>query len=126
MRDARWLAIGARSVSLLSWLVVVAVMLRVLSGGGTLVGVGYVLSTESPVLLAFVAATFLVAAAAIISIARDHAGAWTNAWKRALLALTGAVVLWIAGHESAVFAIAAASLASVVAVVMALRESREP
>jgi len=124
MGDLRWLAIGARSLSILSWLVIVAVMIRVLSGGGTLAGVGYVLSTESPVVLAFVAATFIVAAATTVTIARGRPGAWSASWRGALFALVSGGVLLYADHESAVFAIAAAGLALAIAVAMASRASR--
>ncbi|MGK2852333.1 MAG: hypothetical protein ACSLFN_15690 [Candidatus Limnocylindrales bacterium] len=119
MSEPRWLAIGARLLSILSWPVIVAVMVRLLSGGGTLTGVGYVLSTESPLALAFVAVTCIVAVTAVVAIARDRPGVWTYALKGALIALTSAVVLLVADHESALIAIAAASLALAIAIAMA-------
>lgn len=119
MRDRRWFALGARSLSILAWLVIVVVMIRVLSGGGTLTGVGYVLSTESPIELAFMAGSFIVAAAAMVAIARDRPGAWSFAWMGAVFAMISSVVLLVSDHESAAIAIAAAGLALVVAVAMA-------
>lgn len=119
MRDRRWLATGARSLSILAWLVIIGVMIRVLSGGGTLTGVGYVLSTESPVTLALVGGALVVAGAAMVVIARDRPGTWSFAGRGALFAVVSSVVLLAADHESAAIAIAAAVLALVVALAMA-------
>lgn len=121
MGETRWLAIGARWLSILCWLVIVAVTIRVLSGGGTLVGVGFVLSTESPLVLASLAATFISAVTGMVHIIRDRTGSWSSAWKLALFALTGAAGLLLGGHESALFAIAAAGLALAIALAMTRR-----
>lgn len=111
-------------MSLLSWLVIVAVIVRVISGGGTLVGVGYVFRTESAVALAFIAATLIAAGAATLAIARGRPGWWSLSRRGALVALVSSVVLLLADHESALFAIVAAILAWAIASAMASRARR--
>lgn len=101
-----------------------AVIVRVISGGGTLVGVGYVFKTESAVVLASIAATLIAAGAATLAIARGRPGWWSLSRRGALVALVCALVLLLAHHDSALFAMAAAALAWAIASAMASRARR--
>lgn len=124
MGNRRWLTIGARSSSIIGWLIIAAVLVRIVSGGGTLDGVWYVLSTKSPFTLALVATTILIAALAMVALVQDRSWAWSASWRGALFALACAAVLLIGGHESAALAAAAAAGVLIVGVAMGLR--RDP
>ena len=83
-------------------------MVRVLSGGGTVRGVGFVLGTEPPVLVALLLASLGVAVLAILGLVRNLSWAWDVSNVGAGTALATSVFLGLDGHDSATVAVVAA------------------
>ena len=83
-------------------------MVRVLSGGGTVRGIGYVLGTEPLVLVALLFASLTVAVLAIVGLLRNRSWAWDVSTVGAGIALATSVFLGVDGHDSASIAIVAA------------------
>ncbi len=83
-------------------------MVRVLSGGGTVRGVGYVLGTEPAALVALLLASLAVAVLAILGLARDASWALDVSNAGAGIALATSVLLALDGHDSANVAVLAA------------------
>lgn len=115
----------ARVASILCWIVISAVLLRIVSGGGSLDGVGYVLSTEPRIALAGGAALLLTAALVSEALIRDRPWAWRASRVGAAAALAGSLVLLVDRHSSGIIALAAAGLALAIAVVMMVRAGGE-
>jgi hypothetical protein len=92
-----------RVIALLGWVALVALFLRVASGGGTMRGVGYVITTEEPWVVALVAASLAVGILAVALLA-DASWAWRISTAGGGLALATSVVLAIGGHDSAILA----------------------
>ena len=104
------MAVPARILSVAAWCVVAAVLLRVVSGGGTLRGVGHVLGTEPPLVVALIGASLIVAIVSILAQIRDVS--WASPFSRisAAIALATSLALDRGGHESAIVAAAASGL----------------
>jgi urea transporter len=83
-------------------------MVRVLSGGGTLTGVDFVLGTEPAVLVALLLGSLLVGVLAILGLALDRSWAWDVSNAGAAVALATSVLLGLDGHDSANVAVIAA------------------
>jgi hypothetical protein len=94
----------ARRIAILGWVAVVAIFARVASGGGTLRGVGYVMSTEEPGVVALVSVSLAVAIVAIVALLREASWAWRTSRAGAIVALATSLVLAIDGHDSALVA----------------------
>jgi uncharacterized membrane protein len=107
----------ARIVSIIGWCLVTAIILRVVSGGGTLRGVGYVLGTEPPGVVALMGATLVMAIVAIVAMTRDLP--WASAFSvvGAGVALATSLVLDRGGHESAMVGAIASTLVIVIGIV---------
>ena len=108
----------ARIIAVVGWVVFAGVLIRVASGGGTLRGVGYVLGTESPLLVVLLAASLVSGTLAIFAFVRDMPSAWTISSAGAGIALATSVLLGLDGHQSAVLAALAAGLVLLVGVVV--------
>lgn len=105
------LSAGARAAVAAAWLTIAAVVLRIASGGGSLIGVRFVLDTE-PLLVVLVGCGLLAAAGAVlIGTARRHDWATRVSDVAAVLAVPGFLLLLAEGHDSAVFGIVAAAVA---------------
>jgi hypothetical protein len=104
------MAVPARILSIAAWCVVAAVLLRVVSGGGTLRGVGHVLGTEPPLVVALIGASLIVASVSIVAQIRNVSWASPFSWISAAIALATSLVLDRGGHESAIVAAAASGL----------------
>ena len=107
----------ARVFAALGWVAVVGLLLRVASGGGTMRGIGYVITTEPPLVVAFVAASLVVAIVAIVVLIREASWAWRFSTAGAGLALATSVVLAVGGHDSAILAVLVSGLLLAVGVV---------
>jgi len=92
----------------LGWVVIGAVMVRVLSGGGTLTGVDFVLGTEPAVLVALLLGSLVVGVLAIVGLVLDRSWAWDVSNAGATIALVTSVLLELDGHDSANLAVIAA------------------
>lgn len=101
----------ARVVIAAAWIVIAAVVLRIASGGGSLVGVRFVLGTEP--LLVVLAGSGLLAAAGAVLVGMARRRAWTSKLSdaAAVLAVPGFLLLLGEGHDSAIFGIGAAAVA---------------
>lgn len=104
------MAVAARILTVVAWCVFAAILLRVLSGGGTLQGVGYVLRTEPPVVVALMGTSLIVAIVSIVGQVRDPS--WAQPFTRiaAVIALVTSFALDRGSHESAIVAAAASGL----------------
>lgn len=111
----------ARIVSILCWITVAAVLVRIVSGGGSLRGVGYVLATEPR--LALAAGAIVLSTAVFVSIAlfQRRPWAWRASGAGAGTALAGSIILVIDDHSSALVATAAAGLALAIGLCMMSR-----
>ena len=89
-------------------------MVRVLSGGGTVRGVGFVLGTEPPVLVVLLFASLAVAVLAIVGLLRNGSWAWDLSNVGAGIALATSVFLGLDGHSSANLAVVAATVVLVI------------
>jgi hypothetical protein len=76
----------------------------VASGGGTLRGVGYVISTEGPGVVALVSMSLAVAIVAIVALLLEASWAWRLSKAGAIVALATSLVLTIDGHDSGLVA----------------------
>jgi hypothetical protein len=76
----------------------------VASGGGTLRGVGYVISTEGPGVVALVSMSLGVAIVAIVALLLEASWAWRLSKAGAIVALATSLVLAIDGHDSGLLA----------------------
>lgn len=94
-----------------SWAVIAAVVLRIASGGGSLVGVRFVLETEPFFLL--LVGSGLLAAAGIVMVGMTRRSAWAERVADVLtaLAIPAFLLLLAEGHDSAVFGLVAAGTA---------------
>jgi hypothetical protein len=104
------MAFAVRVLSVVAWCVFAAILLRMLSGGGTLQGVGYVLRTEPPVEVALMGASLIVATVSIVGRVRDLP--WASPFSRiaAAIGLVTSLVLDQGHHQSAIVAAAALGL----------------
>lgn len=111
----------ARIVSVLCWMTVAVVLLRMVSGGGSVAGIGYVLATEPR--LAILTGALVLTTAAIVSVAlvQRRPWAWRASWIGAAAALVGSLLLVVDDHASGLLAAAAAGLALAIGVVMSTR-----
>ena len=87
------------------------------SGGGTLRGVGYVISTEGPGVVALVSASLAFAIVAIVALLREASWAWRLSRAGAILALATSLVLAIDGHDSGLVAGLVSSLLLTVGII---------
>lgn len=101
----------ARVVSILCWVAVAAVLVRIVSGGGSLTGVGYVLATEPRVALATGAIVLSTAVFVSVALLQRRPWAWRASAAGAGAALAGSLILVVDDHSSALVAAAAAALA---------------
>lgn len=101
----------ARTVSVLCWFTVAAVLVRILSGGGSLRGVGYVLATEPRLALATGAIVLSTAVFVSVALLQRRPWAWRTSGAGAGAALAGSLILVIDDHSSALVAAAASALA---------------
>ncbi len=101
---------AARIASIAGWIVIMAVVARIASGGGTLRGVNFVLLTEPLVAVLAGAMTLLAAAVALFDLLRARPGAWRLSIGGGLVALVTHGLLYLVGHESALLGAAAAVL----------------
>ena len=84
-----------------AWVVVGVILIRMASGGGTLVGLEYVLN-EAPLPAVLAGGTLLLAAIVLVAaFARDAAWAWRASAGVAVVAIAFCVVVGLRGHESA-------------------------
>jgi hypothetical protein len=98
-------------------------MIRVLSGGGTVRGVGYVLGTEPAVLVALLLASLAVTVLAILGLLRDLSWAWGMSNAGAGIALATSVLLGLEGHGSANIALVAAGVVLAIGLFSRMRTS---
>ena len=91
----------ARVISIVGWVTVTGVLVRVTSGGGTLRGVRYVLGTEQLGVVVLIVTSLVVAIAAILALVRDVSWAWRFSTAGASIALITSIVLALGGHDSA-------------------------
>ncbi len=93
------------------WIVIAAIVLRIASGGGSLVGVRFVLETE-PFLLVLVGSG-LLAASGVVIVGMVCQRAWAPRASDVLAALAVPAFLLVLteGHDSGVFGIVAAATA---------------
>lgn len=113
----------ARVASILCWITVAAVLVRIVSGGGSLRGVGYVLATEPRLALATGAIVLSTAVLVSIALLQRRPWAWRASGAGAGAALAGSLILVIDDHSSALVAAAAAGLALAIGLRMTLRPS---
>ena len=99
------------AIAAAAWVVIGVVVVRMASGGGTLVGFEYVLTGAPPVMV--VGGALLLAAAIVLvyGFAVDAGWAWRTSIGAALLAVAFGLVAGVLGHTSAWFLIAAAIVA---------------
>jgi hypothetical protein len=118
------MTVPARIVSVVAWCVVAAILIRVVSGGGTLRGVGHVLRTEPLIVLALIAATLVVAIVSIAAQLRDFP--WASHFSRiaAAIALATSLALDRGGHASAIVAAAASGVVLVADLIGSRTSSR--
>lgn len=121
MADRAFVARTARIIAVVGWVVFGGVLLRVASGGGTLRGVGYVLGTESPVVVLLLAASLISGSLAIFALVRDLPSAWAISSAGAGIALATSALLGIDGHRSALLAALASGLVLLVGIAVGLR-----
>lgn len=114
---ARVARIG-RIIVVVGWVVFAGIVVRVASGGGTLRGVGYVLGTESPVVVVLVVASLISGSLAIFALVRDLSSAWAISSAGAGIALSTSLLLTLDGHESALLAAMASGLVLLVGIVV--------
>lgn len=110
------LPIVARVVSILCWITVAAVVLRILSGGGSLRGVGYVLATEPRLALATGAVVLATATIVSAALLLRRRWAWRASTAGAAAVLWGSLILVIDDHSSGLIAAAAAGVALAIGV----------
>ena len=118
MADRALVARTARIIAVVGWVVFGGVLLRVVSGGGTLRGVGYVLGTESPLVVVLLAASLISGSLAIFALVRDLPSAWTISSAGAGIALATSGLLGLDGHRSALLAALASGLVLLVGIVV--------
>lgn len=104
-------------ISIVGWVAVAGILVRVASGGGTLRGIGYVLTTEQLSVVVLIVASLSVAIVAIFAQARDLSSAWPFSNAGAAIALVTSLVLAIGGHDSAWVAGLASSLLLVTGII---------
>lgn len=111
----------ARLASVVGWVVIVTVILRIVSGGGSVAGIGYVLSTEPRI--AIYAGAIVLASAVVMTgaLLLRRTWAWRSSRIGAAAALVGCLVLVVDGHPSALVAGAAAATILAIGVVMTRR-----
>jgi hypothetical protein len=112
---------AARIISVVGWVSFAAVVIRVVSGGGTLRGVGYVLGTEPVVLVAFLLASLAASGISILALLRDVPRAWAISVAAAVIALSTSLLLGLDGHGSAIFAAVASGVVLLVGLVVGRR-----
>ena len=117
MADAGLPSRAARIVAVIGWVVFGGVVLRVVSGGGTLRGVGYVLDTEAPLLLVLIAASLVAGSVAVVALVRDVPWAWRASTAAAGVALLTSIVLGFDEHRSAALAAVASAAVLVMGIV---------
>jgi|GEM_PF-3489268 len=102
---------GIRVAVVASWVVIAAIVLRIASGGGSLVGLRFVLDTE-PLIVVMVGSGLLVAAGiVVVGMARRSAWAARASDVLAALAVPGFLLLLGEGHDSAAFGVLTAATA---------------
>ena len=118
MADRALVARMARVIAVVGWVVFGGVLLRVASGGGTLRGVGFVLGTESPLVVVLLAASLISGSLAIFALVRDMPSAWTISSAGAGIALATSGLLGLGGHRSALLAALASGVVLLVGIVV--------
>lgn len=120
------LSASARLASILCWLAIAVVVLRIVSGGGSLMGVGYVLATEPRIAITTGAVVLITATVVSIALAQGRPWAWRASRVGAAAALAGSVILVIDDHSSGLLAAAAAGLALAIGAAMESRSEPAP
>lgn len=105
-----------RALAIASWTTILVVLLRIVSGGGSLRGVGYVLETEPRVVVAIGALVLVGGLVAISGLLLDAAWAWRASGAASAIALAAGLVLLAGGHDSAWLVVLAAALGLVLTV----------
>ena len=118
------MALSARVISIIGWVTVAGVLVRVTSGGGTLRGVGYVLGTEQLGVVVLIVTSLIVAIVAIAAWVGDRSWAWRFSSSGACIALLTSLVLALDGHASAWVAGLASSLVLAVGIIRGRAGSR--
>ena len=118
------MARSARVISIVGWVAVVWIFLRVASGGGTLRGVGYVLGTEPLGLVVLIVTSLIVAVVAIVAQVADVSWASPLSTAGAAIALITSMVLVLGEHDSAWVAGLASGMVLVVGIVRGRARSR--
>ncbi|MFP5343063.1 MAG: hypothetical protein ACLGIJ_09080 [Candidatus Limnocylindria bacterium] len=101
----------ARAAIVACWIAIGGLVVRIGSGGGSLIGVGYVLRTEPLAVVLIGAGLLAVAIAVVAGLVRRTDGAWRTSTIAALLVLPGWLLLYADGHDSAVLGALAACAA---------------
>ena len=97
-------------ISIIGWVAIAGILVRLTSGGGTLRGVGYVLGTEQLGVVVLIVTSLTVAIGAIVGLVGDVRWAWRFSSAGASIALITSLILVLDGHASAWVAGLASSL----------------
>lgn len=100
-----------RAAIVACWLVIGGLVVRIASGGGSLVGFGYVLQTEPFAVVLIGTGLLAIAIAVVASLVRRSDSAWRASTLAAILVLPGWLLLYVNGHDSAVLGALAAGAA---------------
>ena len=99
------------AVAAAAWVVIGLVVVRMASGGGSLVGFEYVLSGAPPIMVAGGALLLVGAIVLVYGFAVDATWAWRASMGAALLGIAFGLVAGVVGHASAWILTAAAVVA---------------